>query len=165
MDIPYDLIHKLENQYGTMSNVPENDPLMIELHQKIGIKNIKHTSHRKRYKRHYVPHYYDDEIIELNKKGYSINEINYMTKRSNQTISNILHNFGLKTKDPYIGIYKGIYISSLQNLLYWGIKARNAIEVNRKTNQQFATKRYHWCDLSEGDKFMIRGNNTEIFTK
>ncbi|MDF7683503.1 hypothetical protein PT287_08325 [Lactobacillus sp. ESL0679] len=162
--IPYDLIHKIEAKYGTLA-IPDSEPLMIELHRVTGVKVRKQRNPRKVCPYKYKPHYYDDQIVQLIKDGYSIGETASITGHARQTVNLIIDHYHLKLKQPFICQYQSVYLSSLSNLAYWGIKARSTESAKRRTHGEIMVKKFHWCDIPIGGKYMINGNDTEIFVK
>ena len=162
-DIPYDIIHKIEAKYGTLA-IPDDNPLMIKLHKATGAGprlKMKTSATGQQF----TPHYYDDEVIRLTKMGYSVGEIAKKLAHARSTINRILLYYRVKPRDSFKGKYDDVYIVDLSNFKYWGIVARNIEEAKRRTNGEFNAKKYHWCDIKPGEKFMIAGNDTEIFVK
>lgn len=164
MTIPYDLIHEIEAKYGTL-DIPDSNPLMIKLHRVTGSKIRKQRNPRKVYMYKYRPHFYDDRIIQLIKDGYSIGETASIAGHARQTVNLIINHYHLTLKQPFICQYQGVYLSSLSNLSYWNIKARSTEAAKRKTHGEIMVKKFHWCDVPTGGKYMINGNDTKIFVK
>lgn len=164
MIIPYDLIHEIEAKYGTL-DIPDSNPLMIKLHKVMGVTVRKQCHPRKKYLYCYRPHYYDDQIVRLIKDGYSIGETASISGHARQTVNLIIDHYHLRLRLPFIYQYQGVYLSSLSNLAYWGIKARSTESAKRKTYGEITVKKFHWCDIPTGGRYMISGNNTEIFVK
>ena len=162
-DIPYDIIHKIEAKYGTLA-IPDDNPLMIKLHKATGAEprlKMKTSATGQQF----TPHYYDDEVIRLTKMGYSVGEIAKKLAHARSTINRILLYYRVKPRASFKGKYDDVYIVDLSNLKYWGIVARNIEEAKRRTHGEFNAKKYHWCDIKPGEKFMIAGNDTEVFVK
>lgn len=162
-DIPYDIIHKIEAKYGTLA-IPDDNPLMIKLHKATGAEprlKMKTSATDQQF----TPHYYDDEVIRLTKMGYSVGEIAKKLAHARSTINRILLYYRVKPRDSFKGKYDDVYIVDLSNFKYWGIFARNIEEAKRRTHGEFNAKKYHWCDIKPGEKFMIAGNDTEVFVK
>ena len=162
-DIPYDIIHKIEAKYGTLA-IPDDNPLMIKLHKATGAEprlKMKTSATGQQF----TPHYYDDEVIRLTKMGYSVGEIAEKLCHARSTINRILLYYRVKPRDSFKGKYDDVYIVDLSNFKYWGIVARNIEEAKRRTHGEFNAKKYHWCDIKPGEKFMIAGNDTEVFVK
>lgn len=161
--IPYDIIHEIESKYGTLA-ISDNNPLMIKLHKATGAElhlKMKTSATGQQF----TPHYYDDEVIRLTKMGYSVSEIAKKLGHARSTINRILLYYRVRPRDSFKGKYDDVYIVDLSNFKYWGIVARNIEEAKRRTHGEFNAKKYHWCDIKPGEKFMIAGNDTEVFVK
>lgn len=162
-EIPYDIIHQIEDKYGTLA-IPDNNPLMIKLHKTTGAEprlKMKTSATGQQF----TPHYYDDEVIRMVKMGYSVGEIATKLGHTRSTINRILLYYRIKPRDIFKGKYDDVYIVNLSNLKYWGIVAKNTEVAKRKTHHEFIVKKYHWCDIEPGEKYMVAGNDTEVFVK
>lgn len=164
--IPYELIHEIEDKYGSLS-VPDDNPLLARLHRKTRgiIPTRKRSKTSKTVVRPYRPNSFDYEVIDLIRKGYSATEVVQATGHARQTIKLIVGYYHLKYRQAFTYRYKEVYLSGLSNLKYWNIKAVSKDVAQLKTDNQIISKRYHWCDLPKGAKYMIKDNNTEIFVK
>ena len=156
-DIPYDIIHKIEAKYGTLA-IPDDNPLMIKLHNALGISHIKR-------KDAYQSHSYDQKAIELARYGYSADEIAKKIGHNPLTVRKILAHFNIPILERFVGYYQNVYISRMKNLNYWGIEARNFQEAKRRTKGAYVACNKHYYEINSGEKYMVAGNNAEIFVK
>lgn len=85
MAIPYNLIHNLENEYGTLSLVPDNN-LTLKSIQKSLYNNEEEII--------------DAKITTLINDGYSINEVATELNFSQNKIRSAVNRLGLEVK-PY----------------------------------------------------------------
>lgn len=90
-EIPYDLIHKLENKYGSISNTPEDDPTLASV-QKI-LAFDWHSSALKVHLR--------EDIKELLDKGYFIKEVADELSVSNDTVRKSMRMFNMHTRPRF----------------------------------------------------------------
>lgn len=85
MDIPYDLIHELEDQYGNLSLVPENNLILENIHKLFYENEEKLT---------------EINVKKLVKSGYSISEIAIKLNYSQNKIKSTVNRLGLTVR-PY----------------------------------------------------------------
>ncbi|MEB3364997.1 hypothetical protein SDC49_20060 [Lactobacillus sp. R2/2] len=85
MAIPYNLIHNLENEYGTLSLVPDNN---------LTLKSIQKSLYNNEEK------IIDAKITTLINDGYSISEIATELNFSQNKIRSAVNRLGLEVK-PY----------------------------------------------------------------
>lgn len=167
MSFPWKELHALENKCGTAA-VSDDNPMLIELHKKLGVKTVKKRKSKKAVKLKKIPPDNELEIVNLIKDGYSFREIAKKSSFSRVIITRIAKNHGLEVKVPFKYKFNNVYLSSLDNLKHWDIDAKNTIVAKRRIREldgEFISQKYHWGDLSQGDQYMLAGNDTEVFTK
>ena len=113
MDIPYDLIHKLENKYGTMSNVPENSATLIKIRnifwENESLSNIENQLEL------------ENKVIQYVSEGYNALDIAKKTNKGIRTIRGLINRLHLKLKPQfnYVAINKNtgqkIFSTSFKN--------------------------------------------------
>ena len=106
-EIPYDIIHEIENKYGTLA-IPDDNPLMIKLHKATGAEprlKMKTSATGQQF----TPHYYDDEVIRMVKMGFSVSEIAEKLGHTRTTINRILLYYRVKTRESFKGKYDDVY--------------------------------------------------------
>lgn len=91
MKIPYDLIHKLEADYGSLDLVPDNNPILHQIHEQIGITardNIDLTK-------------YEKVVIDFMKDGFNLHDIVAKTGMSFYLVRQIASNYDLQPKPKF----------------------------------------------------------------
>lgn len=161
------LIHKIEDKYGTLA-IPNNTPMMIELHKSLGVKTVKkrRLQHSVKFKK--IPQEDELEMVRLIKTGYTLREVTARSKFSKSVVIRIADEHNLKFKRFFKYRFNGVYLLPLNNLNYWGIAAKNVENMRNiaeKLNYDFIVQKYRWGDISDGDQYMIFGNDREVFTK
>lgn len=160
MEIPYDLIHEIEFKYGTV-DIPNDNPMMVKLHDIMGVVVKKHHNVKpKKYE--FLPHHYDDEVINLINYGYSINETARKLGHATTTVSKIAKFYGISTKPKFIYKFNDVYLTAMSNLKYWGIKIYH---VQGFKDERLSVERHYWGEIPDGGKYMLPENDKEIFIK
>uniref|UniRef100_UPI0025CFBE47 hypothetical protein n=1 Tax=uncultured Lactobacillus sp. TaxID=153152 RepID=UPI0025CFBE47 len=85
MDIPYNLIHKLEDEYGSLALVPDNN---------LVLKNIRKDFYESEKRPVEI------EVTKLVNSGYSVSEIAIKLNFSQSKIKSLVKQLGLEVK-PY----------------------------------------------------------------
>lgn len=162
----YKELHAIEDKYGT-DMVPDDDPLMIALHKKLGVTTIERTD-KKPISYNYVFHERDKKIVELINYGYGSRAINKMTGLSRNSIFKIIKHYKLTTWREFCYLCNGVYIQSLGNLQHWGIHAANVKEAKsqiKRNNIEFLSIRKVWGELESGSHYMIYHDNENVKVK
>lgn len=165
MDIPYDLIHKLEDEYGSISNVSENNAILKSIRLKLHIKHAKRTNFT-------YNDFKEEKIIEYLKKGYSIYETAQLTQSSYAKVRKIKSNYKLKTlpRFKYVAIGNEFKVYSL-GLSKFKIMSLSCCSNFANTQKALRAMGYelkeakgyfHWCNLKKDDHYIIDRN---IYTK
>lgn len=165
MDIPYDLIHELESQYGTITLVSENNPILLKIRQKMHIKSNKYAFYEfNEYKEH--------QIIDYINKGYGVNETANLINVSDNRVRNIIkkHKLIVKPRFKYVILKENtkIYSTGIHQF-----KAFCHFTCNDFTHAKIALHKfgyelkqaaghYHWCDIKPNDQYII---DYEVYTK
>lgn len=85
-------IHPLEDRYGTLTEAPEDDPLVIAMHKFVG-EPVRQQPHRAHYK------YDHDQIWELYKTGISYRMIADQTHAPYYYVSQNIQKYRRKKQD------------------------------------------------------------------
>ena len=89
--IPYDLIHELENKYGSIANVPEDNQTFASIRRILEFD--WHSSALKVHLR--------EDIKELLDKGYFIKEVADKLSVSNDTVRKSMRMFNMHTRPRF----------------------------------------------------------------
>lgn len=94
MKILYDLIHKLEADYGSLDLVPDNNPILHQIHEQISITSHDNIDLTK----------YEKVVIALMKTGFNLHNIVAKTGISFYLVRQIASNYDLKLKFCYVAV-------------------------------------------------------------
>lgn len=148
------IIHKLEDQFGSIINVPDSDPEIQEIHRLLS--PIRCTSTDTYYER----------VRWLNRQGYSTAYIAKATHRSIPTIRMYFSNYGIKSKKIFkyqvksnssTAVYYGTSIRYLASLLLHATFTSN-LKAKRRLNKQgfsIQTGSYVWCKIPDGAYYTL----------
>ena len=151
--IPFDLIHKLEEEKGSLSNVSDDDRNLAE------IQRIANPSK-------------DEAIIELINSGYSVEETVMELNCIQAVVRKVIYDHGLilYPKFRYLmidGYGQSLYVANLRNLRRYS-RDTNFMKLKKALNKLGAKLfRFdnHWFDLERGDNYMKPGINDNVFVK
>lgn len=159
MAIPYNLIHNLENEYGTLSLVPDNN-LTLKSIQKSLYNNEKEII--------------DAKITTLINDGYSINEIATELNFSQNKIRSAVNRLGLEVKPcfRYVAINRkngqkiySKYFNKYRKITHQPLKFFDSAKLYlNKKGYDFKKLRYaiRFSGLNIGDQYLDKNN---IYTK
>lgn len=166
MDIPYDLIHKLENKYGTMSNVPENNATLIKIRNILweneSLSNIENQLEL------------ENKVIQYVSEGYNALDIAKKTNKGIRTIRGLIKRLNLKLKPQfnYVAINKDtgqkIFSSSFKNyevITKQRVKFADSAKIylyKKGYVLREARGVYRWKTLKNGDQYF---SGKELCTK
>lgn len=166
MDIPYDLIHKLEDEYGSLTLVPENNLVLNKLRQLLFVADEE--SKRKAQIED------DDLTLDMLNEGYCFDEITYQIDVSIKKVRSIAQKFHIKAKPHFK--YKVTIIKTGQ-LIYTNNYRNYSILMHHGCDYYEYTKRYlysngyklerlpefmPWRKLNNGDQYI---SHHKIYTK
>lgn len=164
MDIPYDLIHELEIQYGSISLVPESNSTLKE------IRTTLHAKHKE--VKYDFSEYKKEQIISYIEDGYNITETAYLARVSGRRVRNTIeqNNLIVKPRFKYVAIKDGVGIFSSGTEQYRFICRRSCNTfsyakryLHEKGYQlEKAESYYHWCDIKPNEQYII---DYGIYTK
>lgn len=165
MDIPYDLIHELEAQYGTITLVSENNPILLKIRQKMHIKNNKYAFYEfNEYKEHQIIYY----ITE----GYGVNETANLINVSDNRVRNIIkkHKLIVKPRFKYVVTKEGKKTFSTGLNQYKALCEFTCSDFSQTQKSlhklgyelKQAAGHYHWCDIKPNDQYII---DYKVYTK
>lgn len=165
MDIPYDLIHELEDQYGTITLVSENNPILLKIRQKMHIKANNYSLYDfNEYKKHQIIYYINE--------GYGVSETANLVRVSYKRVHNIIKKNKLIVKPRFkyvvtkegkrtfstgLNQYKAICKFTCSNFAQ---TQRSLYKLGYKLSE--AAGYYHWCDINPNDQYII---DCEVYTK
>lgn len=156
------IIHKLENQFGSISKIPESNPEMQEIHR---LLPIGHQSEDKKYAR----------TEELNYLGYSNAHIAQVTHHSKSTITSYFKEHGIKPKqifyykvvapdhattyyaDTLIHLYKIIFKKRIANNTYAKIHLL-------KQGYAVRTSEFIWMNVMDNSYYCVK-NSSNLYIK
>ena len=166
MAIPYDLIHKLENQYGTMSNVPENSATLIKIRnifwENESLSNIENQLEL------------ENKVIQYVSEGYNALDIAKKTNKGIRTIRGLINRLHLKLKPQfnYVAINKNtgqkIFSTSFKNyeaITKQRVKFADSAKIylyKKGYVLREARGVYRWKKLKNGDQYF---SGKELCTK
>lgn len=165
MDIPYDLIHELEDEYGSISNVSEDNDILKIIRLKLNVHHHKHTIYS-------FDDFKKNKIIYYLENGYGIHEIAQLVNVSYSKVRKIMtsYNLEIKPKFKYVAIGEDFKVYSL-GLSQFKIMSLSCCSDFANTKKGLramgyelkeAKGFYHWCDLKNDDHYIIDKN---IYTK
>lgn len=159
MDIPYDLIHKLEDEYGSLALVPDNN---------LVLKNIRKDF----YEGEKRP--VEIEVTNLVNSGYSVSEIAIKLNFSQSKTRKLIRQLGLKIKPcfRYVAIKRkngqkiySKYFNKYRKITHQSLKFFDSAKfyLNEK-GYDFKRLRYaiRFSELNIGDQYLDKNN---IYTK
>lgn len=171
-NIPYDIIHELEN-IDKKAEPKKYNALLHKLHQKMranGIitksedTNIIDVNSSK----------FEKEVIELNKFGYTKQEIRikYNIKfgfsEQAKEISKIYKKYHLQNKPKFYYKVDDTYIQNLNTIRHWGFSCDNSITkaVDRlgRRGMHIVKHKYHWGELPKGAKYILKDDIDKVLT-
>lgn len=165
MDIPYNLIHELESEYGSIVLVPESNDILKSIRKKLHIRHAKRTNFS-------YDEFKEEKIIEYLKEGYSIYETAQLTQSSYAKVRKLKSNHELKTlpRFKYVAVGSDFNVYSKGVDQYKAMCPYNVHEVNyaKKSLLKIGFKLvrangyFHWCDIKPDDQYIV---DYEIYTK
>lgn len=165
MDIPYDLIHKLEDEYGSISNVSENNATLKSIRAKLHVHHPKHTIYS-------FDDFKKNKIIYYLENGYGIREIAQLVNVSYSKVRKIMTSYNLKIKPKFkyvaIGEDFKVYSLGLNQFKIISLSTCNNFSNTKKALKTMgydlkeAKGFFHWCNLKKDDHYIIDKN---IYTK
>lgn len=165
MAIPYDLIHKLEDEYGSMNNVSENNDILKLIRAKLHVHHPKHTIYS-------FDDFKKNKIIYYLENGYGIREIAQLVNVSYSKVRKIMTSYNLKIKPKFkyvaIGEDFKVYSLGLNQFKIMSLSTCNNFSNTKKALKTMgydlkeAKGFFHWCDLKKDDHYIIDKN---IYTK
>ena len=147
------IIHKLENQFGSITKVPESDPEMQEIHRLLPMERQSEDIHYER-------------ACWLNRQGYSITYIAQVTHHSPAAINKYFSTYNIKSKQAFkyrvksnfsAAVYYGtslIHLASL--LLHKTIK--DTVTAKRQLNMHgfsIRTSFYVWFKIPDSAYYTL----------
>ena len=90
-NIPYDLINQLETNFGSLSNVPENNPILANIRKILEFDRRSPT----------LKVHLREEIKELLDKGYFIKDVADELSISTTTVRESMRMFNMQTKPRF----------------------------------------------------------------
>lgn len=157
--IPYDLLHELENKFGSIANVPESNPTLIKI-RKI-LKQDKNSAS--------LAVSLEKDIQELLNEGFIVSEIADMLIVSVDTVRRSMRMFNMKPKPRFRYMVKS---ETNGEVIYGGSfkdfgKLINARCASFKLQQNYLLlEGYHltkckpvvlWGELENGQKYYQNG--------
>lgn len=147
------IIHKLENQFGSISKVPESNPEMQEIHRLLPMGRQSENIH------------YERECW-LNRQGYSIVYIAQVTHHSQATISKYFSTYNIKSKQAFKyrvksnsskAIYYGTSLIHLASLLLHRTFGNTAKAQKQLIVHGFSirTSFYVWFKIPDGAYYTL----------
>ena len=167
--IPYELIHQLEDQYGSLLLVP-NDNLILQKIQNFFINFDDGRSERKAKKDTYL----ENKIVGLVEAGYLPGEIQSKLKVGVYRVRKVFHKYGLRSRPQfkyvaanmktgqliYAKSYAAYDIVTGHAGEYWTHAQRLLREAGYKSHKYKIVVR--WSRLQPGDQYII---GKKIYTK
>lgn len=147
------IIHKLENQFGSITKVPESDPEMQEIHRLLPIGCQSED----------IPY---ERACWLNRQGYSITYIAQVTHHSKAAISKYLSTYNIKSKQAFkyrikssssTAVYYGTSLIHLASLLLHRSVYNNATAKKYLLRQGFTISEhfYPWFKIPDGAYYTL----------
>ena len=158
-NIPYDLIHQLEVKFGSLANVPENNPILINIRKILSYEG--HTFSKKIYLK--------SEINKLLDEGYLPTEIAEKLMITIGTVRKSMRMFDMKTKPRFRykivnqatgeSIYGNVYrdFSKLINVNCSSFKLAKSYLSLEGYKLTKCDPRILWGELKKGQKYYQNG--------
>ncbi|MGQ5708812.1 hypothetical protein [Lactobacillus sp. PSON] len=138
MTLNYDLIHKIEDEYGSISKIPENHPLLLKLQTSVGNPR---------------------RLEEALKAGYScrwcLKNMCVGYKRIKEMASRL--NVPLLPSFVYYDDNQGIYSTSKKAYAFY-VGAKKTQWGIRVAGQKLTKGVYSWDDISVGAIYLVNEN-------
>lgn len=147
------IIHKLENQFGSITKVPESNPEMQEIHRLLPIGRQSEDIHYER-------------ACRLNRQGYSITYIAQVTHHNQAAICKYFSTYNIKSKQAFkyrikssssAGVYYGTSLIHLASLLLHRTFGNTVIAQKQLIVHGFSirTNFYVWFRIPDGAYYTL----------
>ena len=147
-------IHKLEDKFGSIVNVPDSNPDMQEIRRLLPPIRCTSTD----------PHY--EYARCLNREGYSVAYIAKATHKSTSAITMYFSNHSIKSKKIFkyqvkssssTAVYYGTSLRHLASILLHATFTSNLKAKRRLNKEGFSIKKssYVWCKIPDGAYYTL----------
>lgn len=158
-NIPYDLTHQLETDFGSLAQVPEDNPILINIRKML--KFDRHCSSLKVSLR--------EDIQKLLDEGYLVREVADMLMVSTNTVRESMRMFNMKTRPRFRykivklntgeSIYGNVY-QDFSRLINVNCSSFELVQSYLSLEGYKLTKcdpRVLWGELKKGQKYYQNG--------
>ena len=163
--IRYDLIHQLEDKYGSLTHCRDDDPLLLKLrayHSQFNRTDLQ-TKIKPMTKR---AHIYKDRLSKATvyvKQGYSCKEASVMADTSYSNVYYLIAHSGVAVRPKFKCIYKDMAIDTYKDVatlldIYTLMNYWEHIE-NYMKSHKGALKQVNlrWGQLPDSTKYVVNG--------